>query len=158
MGKSIKSVEFIFENCESLVFDYPDIFMFNIWGEKDYYSSYCNVITLDKSIAGFYVGLSATAQPSIENSYFVTQGDNAPNISRLDQYKDVTQILVTFTDNSNKHYLVEWPEDDSTTHSGQTLTKTENGHILYLSKMPGDKQEIPALEDVDSLAFMALKL
>lgn len=155
MGKAIKSIEFVFENCESLVFNYPDVFMFNIWGEKESYHSYSNCILLEKSISGFYAGINKDAKPTHESCYWGNEGQE-PNLYRLLQYKDVTQVLINFENSSSCCYFVEWPEGDSTSHSGQSWQKTEEGHIFYLSTMKDSAQEIPSIEDVDSFAYMAL--
>lgn len=157
MSKSIKSVEFVFENCESLVLNYPDIFMFNIWGEKECYHSYCNCITLSTTISGFYAGISKNAKPTDESCYWCSDGEEQePRLSRLEKYQDITQVIVNFCDSNQRSYFVEWSEGDDIIHSGQKLVKTEEGHILYTSLMDGSFHHIPSSEQVDAMADMVL--
>lgn len=156
MGKAIKSVAFVFENCETLILNYPDIFMFQIWGEKVSFHSYINCISIDNSVAGFYAGISKDAKPTDGSCHWETDREEQ-SISRLEKYQDIAQIAVNFDDSSQHIYLVQWPEGDEMNHSGQTLTRTEEGHILYTSLLDGDTKNIPSLEEVDVMAYTVFK-
>lgn len=129
---SIRSITLFLENCEEVTFNYPsEIFMLHTGDIKEYFMSWGNSIGKQRYVDGFSIifgkncGTLGTFSPD----------ENRLPIERLDQYKDVTGIKVTYDDGQVEEVGVSWDDVDSEfEHSGQKLVLTDNGNVLYYSE------------------------
>lgn len=138
---NVEYVELVFENCESLKFKYPDICYLDINGIEDSYSSYSNAICLNKVASGFVIGINKNSKPD-EHLFSVLRDP----LSRI--ANDITQLCVHFTDKSNVLYLVRWPDGDDFYHSGQSIKRSNSGHIIISSHVDPEKANKDLHEDL----------
>lgn len=150
---SVKSISLIFENCESVTFNYPsEVYMFETSDIKEHFMSWGNSIGIIKYVDGFSIIFGKGCG---ELGTFSPDESKLP-IERLNQYKDVTGINIEYEDGTVEQLGVSWEGVDSDYHhSGQGLVLTEEGSVLYYSETGNyqcDLKQEP--ESIDSWAFM----
>lgn len=125
---NIKSIELVLENCETIVLKYPDVGYFDINGQYTSFSNYMNAICKNQCINGFTIGIKSGADLSESNCF---SSDGKMSIERL-KLRDVTQVEITYDDDSKDHYMVSWDCENDQLNDKQVfeLTPDEN-HIFY---------------------------
>lgn len=123
----IVKVQFTFENCESLTYEASDIGKIELYGVTEQFAATGKKIARRKYVSAFDLILNGKSKP-IDNLFSASNNLN-------DRFKecDVAQIVFIYEDGTTELYQVEWPEDDTCTHSCQTFSKTLGGNIQFNS-------------------------
>lgn len=124
----IVKVQFSFENCESLTYEAQDIAKIELYGVTEQFVAASKKISRRKYVSAFDLILKGKAKPVNNNLFSIM---NKPN-DRFKQH-DVTQIIFIYEDETNELYQVEWPKDDTCTHSQQMFSNTLGGNIQFNS-------------------------
>lgn len=130
---TLKKIDIVFENCESITLEYPHICYIKTYGYKEDFANYLNCIVKNKIIDGFELIVSKTAKIVEEDSNLFDDKKNP--IDRI--MNDITQLHITYEDDSVDSFLVSWPHDETgsdTWHTGQKVIKTASGNIYVISK------------------------
>lgn len=132
----IKSVDIVFENCESLKFMYPDIFYFDIGEVTQKYKSYLGSICLCNTIDDFELCIRKDAVPQC-NIF-----NNMKNpLDRI--MNDITQLHVEFLCGQKILYYINWPSECVNYHDNQVVIKMSNDDIFVKSSLKKfDKSKI----------------
>ena len=102
MSKIIK-VELILENCETIVIEEHDLLIFELYE----YSQRVSIFGKWAKCKGFIiVATGYSKEESCINS-------NGNMFERLQKYKDITSIYVTYENNEIEHIYNDWSEDDT---------------------------------------------
>lgn len=130
---NIKSINFTFENCESLTLSQEYIACFNTGKIYDNFNSCMNHISLDKSVEGFTCVIKKDAIP-LGDDFTLWLGDSRiPAMTRFKQFQDITQIFVKFEDETSVQMNVEWHEDCDQNNLNQKCIITDEGNYLIFS-------------------------
>ena len=124
----IVKVQFAFENCEDLTYEASDIAKIELYGIAEQFTTAGKKISRRRYVSAFDIILKGKAKPFGINLFSATDNPN-------DRFKecDVTQIIFIYEDGTNELYQVEWPENDTYTHSRQTFSNTLAGNIQFNS-------------------------
>ena len=126
--KDIKSIEFVFENCECVTIEAPYIGDVLIEGiETSIRRVAVNCINEYTSCKRFEVAISKEADVEIE-SY----GEKIRKLSRINDWDDVTSIFLKYEDGSEKEILVSWIGEDDCNNEAQSSFIDKYGN-LYLT-------------------------
>lgn len=143
----LQNIELVFENCETMFINYPDVVYLDI--EKPYisFASYMNAICKNQCIEGFSIGIAKGADFPDSTSF---SGDMT--IDRL-KLQDVTQLHITYDDESTDSFYVNWDVDHETRNEKQNLLETNEGNFVYYS-YSGDKEPDNLMELKCSVDFL----
>lgn len=123
----IVKVQFTFENCESLTYEASDIGKIELYGITEQFAATGKKISRRRYVSAFDLILNGKAKP-LDNLFVACNNIN-------DRFKecDVAQIVFIFDDGTTELYQVEWPDNDTCTHSQQTFRNTLSGNIQFNS-------------------------
>lgn len=134
----VKSITFVFENCECIVVEYPQVAAFHTGKIYENYSSCSNCIYRTQTVEGFTAVFNKKGSLSTdEYTSWLTEG-HVPTLERLKGY-DVTQLTITYEDKSEEHLSVLWEGDNDYTHDGQSCVITQEGNYMFVSESGGYK-------------------
>ena len=126
----VKTIELVFENCECITFNAKDVLLFGIGDITEAYSSFMNGISLHSTIDEFYIVIRKAVLPD-------SSGLFNPDTNPLDRLlvPDITQIHVTFEDDSTREYYVLWNSNDEDDNNNsinldQSVITSINGNII----------------------------
>lgn len=123
MTKSVEKIELVFENCETLIIPIKRIGHFII-------------DDIHKCI--HRIAMNSISELNIADTIFIEifNRKRNPNLYRISNYKDITQIWLTFNDSSEECYYVDYKEpeghedDLGAPNINQSTYIQENGDIL----------------------------
>ena len=123
MDKQIKQIEFVFENCESVVIPYECFtsFKYEISQDKNDTISYFDATIKDNGQLDYGCGFDSYQTP----------------IQRIKEYNDITNIYIKYTDSSEEHFYVIW-SNDMQNNKNQTskLIDFRTIHIMIKKYIP----------------------
>ena len=163
--KNVKSIEFVFENCECLEIEakyFGVVYLENI--QTSIVRIACNSIAKMQTIHSAVFEIFSEA--NIEYAPFGSQSDKMVKFDRLVAWDDITQIIMHYEDNQEEVYYVDY--DDNGNDGLGAPNKNQKSCIsalgnLYLviekDKNIGDyfdKDEIDNEEEIDDMKSMIL--
>lgn len=143
----VKSITLVFENCEGLTFEYPDIFYFDIGSTKEKFSTFTNAISKIKVVSGF--------------SLAIKLGSTPVNIDAFSQWcswqhrltlKDITQINIEFKNGEVDELVVTWPS--ATDNNSSDFQSAENIDNFILIKSTNDDYAFDE-SDLEAIKLLA---
>lgn len=141
----LKNIELVFENCETMFINYPDVVYLDVDKPYSSFSSYMNTICKQQHTDGFTIGISKDADFTDSCAF-----DGNMTIDRM-KLQDVTQLHITYENNSTESFYINWDVDHETRNEKQQLITTNDGNFVYYSysgdKPPEDLMEIKCSVD-----------
>lgn len=108
---------------------YPDVIYFDMGDVKTSFTNFMNAICKNKRVDEFTIGVKSNADLSGSSSF---SSDGLMSIDRL-KVRDVTQIDITYNDDSKELFLVKWDCDDNYTNDKQVFDLTPDGNYIFYS-------------------------
>jgi len=122
---TIKSVEFVFENCETVNVPIEYVENFSL-------GDVCKTITFSggstkesESVTRYYFVISKSFKDSGCETYF---GDNG--YERLKKHMDICWIYIHNQDGSQEEYGVLWKDEDMYTNHGQSFEEFDDSLLI----------------------------
>lgn len=147
MNKTLKSIDLVCENCEAITIDSQYIGNWNI--ENITESLYGNLQEiLNMTICdNFEIALNRNGNK--ENHIVSTD-----NYERILTYKDITSIVLNYTNGSSNRIYLPW-EDDTKEYNGYMICKKNKFGDLFISvnKDKKSKWDDESINNADSLAY-----
>lgn len=147
---NVESIVLTLENCETLKFKYPDVVYFDVVKPYFRFVNYMNVISRNDCVKGFAIGIKKGADLSESTSF------SSPSIERL-KYCDVTGITITYGDETEDYFLVNWDCADEQCNDKQVFEETPSGNYIFYSytgKPPKEKKINRIRQSTDFLVDM----
>ena len=144
MNKTLKSIDLVCENCEAITIDSQYIGNWNI--ENITESLYGNLQEiLNMTICdNFEIALNRNGNK--ENHIVSTD-----NYERILTYKDITSIVLNYTNGSSNRIYLPW-EDDAKEYNGYMICKKNKFGDLFI-KDKKSKWDDESINNADSLAY-----
>lgn len=123
-NKTIKNVEFVLENCETVIVSYGcfEQLIINNGQELKNKDTITNLECIIKDTGNI--------------EYGSTWSDNKTSpIERLSKYNDITQIEITYIDDSKEHFYVQWYDEDPNSNKNQNSILVDY-RILHINIKP----------------------
>ena len=139
----VKSVTLLFENCESISYDFPNIAFLKIGGCKENFDNWNNSITKIKTIKSFEIIIKADATVSASNLFNIEQR----HLNRA-ILCDITRLIVVYDNNIEETFYVHWPRKATNHHPFQKYSITEKNNIYICSSMKEKKLMKQSLIDM----------
>lgn len=146
---TVKSIELILENCEAITFKYPDVCILEVGEVRTGFVSCCNVIGKETTLDGFSIVINGKAKPEL---HLFTEGVSW--LTRLTNYKDVTQLKVNYNNNISEVFMVYWLVEEEYSHKGQRLIHTPEGNFIFYSEAKSYKNTI-CVDTADSMCYVS---
>lgn len=127
---TINKVTLVLENCEFLTFVHPEVFILDIEGISERFSSYTNVICKTKCAKSLIIGLDKNAKGIDHNLFSGTTWQE-----RL-KLKDVTQVVIEYNDSTEETIYLDWPQGYQYSHPSQEFLEA-NKYIIFSSNNEG---------------------
>ena len=128
--KHIKSIEFVFENCES----------FNI--DTNYFGAFL-IDDIRYSIQR--IACNSIVKMAIADTMVIelfSEGDREYRpfgalekttiFERLQKFNDITQIIVHYEDQTEEAYFTDWAEGDDCENKNQSVCKSDLGNLYIV--------------------------
>ena len=156
MGKQLKSIEFVFENCDALSIPKNCLGYVYIDGIKSQIKRIAANSISKVQIASEIV-LEIFNEGNIPYSEFDQNNLEILKFQRLQDYKDITPLNITFSDGTTEQYLVDYDEKDpSMENKNESVYLSELGNLYIIIKENGkleDYFETTMLNDEKTINF-----
>lgn len=126
MGREVKSVMLILENCEAFEIDRKHIGEFYVSGiERTIQRSACNSISEDFIAKSFNIQIHKDAN-------IKTGWKDTTMFERIENFKDITQLLITYDDGTSENLFVDWISENEYSNDAQKAKVSEVNEALFI--------------------------
>lgn len=140
MNKDVKKIEIVFENCETLVIPIERIGQFILDDIHQHISR---------------IALNSVQKHEVADTIFIEIFNRKRNkkLYRISDYKDITQIYITYDDSSEECYFTDYREpeghedDLGAPNINQTTYITDKGDILLTIANGKDWHDFMSLDE-----------
>lgn len=158
MSKHIKEIEFVFENCEVIIFKPEELGEFHIGNIKESIDRIAsNSITTSRVADDIAIEIFKKAQfkPS-----WMESGKDIDCFKRISDFHDLTHFNLVYTDNTEDYISVVWEDagnnDEINAYQGEMYSDLGNFYIIISSdktKEFKDYFDIKEINDKDAMEF-----
>ena len=150
--KHIKSIEFVFENCES----------FNI--DANYFGAFL-IDDIRYSIQR--IACNSIVKMAIADTIVIelfSEGDREYRpfgglekttiFERLQKYNDITQIIVHYEDQTEEAYFTDWAKENDGENKNQGICKSDLGNLYIIISEEKDFSTFFDTEDINDKDYI----
>lgn len=133
MGKEIKQVDIVLENCEVIAIPRNEIGEFSLSGVEKVYGRIASNSISDYLFAkSFYIEIHKDAN-TLDNADVNFRRDGEKPFERLTNRHDITHVDLIFEDGTNEYICLDWSgESEYINESQSTYRSKENGSLFIV--------------------------
>lgn len=126
--KNLKSIEFIFENVESIVFDGKECKNIKIDEITESYDSFANSFRKRKKCKYFKALLNSKLDVEYLDKRLLDPKTTSP-FKRMTEHKDIVVVMLYFNDGSGEGIEIDWCEGSEDVNKYQITYVNEDGDL-----------------------------